>query len=98
MVGVSGFEPEASWSRTKRDTKLRHTPIFGFVFAQRTSTSILENVKKSKSFFEKVQKFFWVVLHETRLDIMRRFQYNMYIYRDERNVKKKNGHSKETHA
>ena len=23
MVGVSGFEPEASWSRTKRDTKLR---------------------------------------------------------------------------
>ena len=27
MVGVSGFEPEASWSRTKRDTKLRHTPI-----------------------------------------------------------------------
>ena len=27
MVGVSGFEPEASWSRTKRDTKLRHTPL-----------------------------------------------------------------------
>ena len=26
LVGVSGFEPEASWSRTKRDTKLRHTP------------------------------------------------------------------------
>ena len=26
VVGVSGFEPEASWSRTKRDTKLRHTP------------------------------------------------------------------------
>ena len=25
LVGVSGFEPEASWSRTKRDTKLRHT-------------------------------------------------------------------------
>ena len=22
MVGVSGFEPEASWTRTKRDTKL----------------------------------------------------------------------------
>ena len=39
LVGVSGFEPEASWTRTKRDTKLRHTPIdqiiimrnFGFV-------------------------------------------------------------------
>ena len=27
LVGVSGLEPEASWSRTKRDTKLRHTPI-----------------------------------------------------------------------
>ena len=27
LVGVSGFEPEASWSRTKRDTKLRHTPL-----------------------------------------------------------------------
>ena len=26
LVGVSGFEPEASWSRTKRETKLRHTP------------------------------------------------------------------------
>ena len=26
LVGVSGLEPEASWSRTKRDTKLRHTP------------------------------------------------------------------------
>ena len=27
LVGVSGFEPEASWTRTKRDTKLRHTPL-----------------------------------------------------------------------
>ena len=27
MVGVTGLEPMASWSRTKRDTKLRHTPI-----------------------------------------------------------------------
>ena len=26
MVGVTGFEPGASWTRTKRDTKLRHTP------------------------------------------------------------------------
>ena len=26
MVGVRGFEPLASWSRTKRATKLRHTP------------------------------------------------------------------------
>ena len=28
LVGVTGLEPMASWSRTKRDTKLRHTPIF----------------------------------------------------------------------
>ena len=27
VVGVSGFEPEASCSRSKRDTKLRHTPM-----------------------------------------------------------------------
>ena len=26
MVGVPGFEPGASWTRTKRDTKLRYTP------------------------------------------------------------------------
>ena len=30
MVGVTGFEPAASWSRTKRSTKLSHTPIFFF--------------------------------------------------------------------
>ncbi len=27
LVGVTGLEPMASWSRTKRDTKLRHTPV-----------------------------------------------------------------------
>lgn len=27
LVGVAGFEPAASWTRTKRDTKLRHTPL-----------------------------------------------------------------------
>ncbi len=26
LVGVAGFEPTASSSRTKRATKLRHTP------------------------------------------------------------------------
>ena len=30
LVGVTGFEPAASWSRTKRSTKLSHTPIFNF--------------------------------------------------------------------
>ena len=27
MVGTPGFEPGASWTRTKRDTKLRHVPL-----------------------------------------------------------------------
>ena len=26
LVGVRGFEPPASWSRTKHSTKLSHTP------------------------------------------------------------------------
>ena len=26
MVGVTGLEPTASWSRTKRSTKLSYTP------------------------------------------------------------------------
>ena len=30
MVGVTGFEPAASWSRTKRTTKLCHTPMVIF--------------------------------------------------------------------
>ncbi len=30
MVGVTGFEPTASWSRTKRATKLRYTPNSNF--------------------------------------------------------------------
>ena len=34
MVGVSGFEPEASWTRTKRDTKLRHTPKRLFIISE----------------------------------------------------------------
>ena len=27
MVGAAGFEPAASWSRTKRATKLRYAPL-----------------------------------------------------------------------
>ena len=32
LVGVTGFEPTASWSRTKRTTKLCHTPIIQLFF------------------------------------------------------------------
>ena len=31
LVGVSGLEPEASWSRTKRSTKLSYTPPLGYL-------------------------------------------------------------------
>lgn len=31
MVGVRGFEPPASWSRTKHSTKLSHTPKTRFI-------------------------------------------------------------------
>ena len=33
LVGVTGFEPMASWTRTKRDTKLRHTPKAKILYA-----------------------------------------------------------------
>ncbi len=39
MVGVSGFEPEASWTRTKRDTKLRHTPIAHILYGKNPGLS-----------------------------------------------------------
>ncbi len=41
MVGVAGFEPAASWTRTKRDTKLRHTPIARVLY------SIFSNVSSA---------------------------------------------------
>ena len=39
LVGVSGFEPEASWSRTKRDTKLRHTPSAWILYVENSDLS-----------------------------------------------------------
>ena len=32
VIGVTGFEPAASWSRTKHSTKLSHTPIKAHIF------------------------------------------------------------------
>ena len=46
MVGVTGLEPMASWSRTKRDTKLRHTPII-------TTLNIIHYKMKKINCFEK---------------------------------------------
>ena len=39
MVGVWGFEPQASWTRTKRDTKLRHTPKVILLYLSRQGMS-----------------------------------------------------------
>ena len=36
MVGVTGFEPTASWSRTKRSTKLSYTPKKLKLFAEKS--------------------------------------------------------------
>ena len=33
MVGARGFEPPASWSRTRRSTRLSHAPYFTSVVA-----------------------------------------------------------------
>ena len=41
LVGVWGFEPQASWTRTKRDTKLRHTPIYNVAIIK----ALPQNVK-----------------------------------------------------
>ena len=41
LVGVTGLEPMASWSRTKRDTKLRHTPMTAIILYN-------EKLKKSR--------------------------------------------------
>ena len=31
IIVVTGFEPAASWSQTRRSTKLSHTPLLGTV-------------------------------------------------------------------
>ena len=47
LVGVTGFEPATSSSRTKRATKLRHTPLDGPL--KRTSVSLADNLTTSRT-------------------------------------------------
>ncbi len=54
LVGVSGFEPEASWTRTKRDTKLRHTPIARNIIVKK------EVIVKGKPVYLQVTWMFYV--------------------------------------
>ena len=49
MVGVAGFEPTASWTRTKRDTKLRHTPNLLIYYTDKAG--------KSQVLFHRVREF-----------------------------------------
>ena len=42
MVGVRGFEPPASWSRTMRATKLRYTPIRFIFYNKKLVIAILK--------------------------------------------------------
>ena len=60
MVGVPGFEPGASWTRTKRDTKLRHTRKAA-VRSELTGQLlyITTPVKIMQALFEKNLKNFW---------------------------------------
>ncbi len=46
LVGVSGFEPEASWTRTKRDTKLRHTPKAYTLYRKKVHMSTPKSTEK----------------------------------------------------
>ena len=48
MVGMTGFEPAASWSQTKRSTKLSHIPMLMVgVEGIEPSTSALSALRSS---------------------------------------------------
>ena len=63
MVGMTGFEPAASASRTQRSTKLSHTSLF--VLFRRSTQDILyyRDMEMSTGFFKKVTKSFFVDLN-----------------------------------
>ena len=42
LVEVSGFEPEVSWTRTKRDTKLRHTSMPSYYTQKLSACQVLQ--------------------------------------------------------
>ena len=62
MVGVSGFEPEASWTRTKRDTKLRHTRLYSPLNVSHPDGSyrIPQLPEECKPFFQFFRFYFFV--------------------------------------
>ena len=57
MVGVTGLEPAASWSRTKRSTKLSHTP--SIEFRPERYAPPVTTPKEYSTVFIFCQGFFW---------------------------------------
>ena len=51
MVRVAGFEPTVSWTRTKRDTKLRHTRIVSSIIILILSPSVKRNMRRSREIY-----------------------------------------------
>ena len=43
LIGVTGFEPAASWSRTKHSTGLSHTPIAIVLYHKPVALSIAKS-------------------------------------------------------
>ena len=52
MVGVRGFEPPASWSRTKHSTKLSHTPKHLTWKVYHKESGLSRGLSQKTSFFE----------------------------------------------
>lgn len=71
LVGVRGFEPPASWSRTKHSTKLSHTPKKYLICYQ-----FPESLFIIHHFFCIVNSFFEIFLtnldfpHKKRIDFL----------------------------
>ena len=51
MVRVAGFEPTVSWTRTKRDTKLRHTRIVSFIIILVLPPSVKRNMGRPREIY-----------------------------------------------
>ena len=50
IIGVTGFEPTASASRTQRSTKLSHTPKNKFILHQKKTfvNNFFQNIEKNQ--------------------------------------------------
>ena len=73
MVGTTGFEPAASWSQTRRDTKLRHVP-------NNTPTIILQIINFVKAVWKNSIKILvHYVLYTNNLFVAQNMQKGCYF-------------------